>query len=87
MRLHLARKGFKGAVRRPAAAKAVNRGISQRAIEPWHHPFVGWRLLRPLEELGECILQDVFGKRPIADAPLEVAQKDTVVFQERLDRC
>lgn len=63
------------------APVAVDRGIPEDTIEPWHQPLVGHGR-QPVHIARERVLQEVFGQRPVADAPLEEAQKGPVVLDE-----
>ena len=87
MRLQLARKSLDRPIRYAAPAKLVDGGIAERSIEPRHNAFVGRGLLGAVDDLGECVLQDIFGERSIADAPFQILQECPVVLEKDGQRC
>jgi hypothetical protein len=51
-------------------AELIDGRVPQRAIEPGHDRFVGWRLLGSGDDFRKRVLQDVFRKRAVTDASL-----------------
>jgi hypothetical protein len=86
VRLKLARERFDRTPGGVTSPKAIDRGVSERPIEPRDKAFIGRNLIRPVHDFDERVLKNVFSQLAIVHTALEIPQKGSVVLQENLDR-
>lgn len=77
----LARERVEPPAARLVAPVMIDDGVAQRGVEPGHDAV--FRYFRRFGEIAdERVLQDVFGERTVADAPLQEREEPPVIVEQ-----